>query len=60
MSLGNLSREHQPHATAAGFCRIERGEDIRRIQKAGAIIFDEQVHLCFRGIPMHTNLSISI
>src|ERR1700752_4475555 len=60
MSLRNLAREYQPHPTAAGFCRIERRENVSRVQKARAVIFDEQVHLGFRGIPMHTNLSISV
>jgi hypothetical protein len=60
VGLDDLTRENKPNSTPSRFCRIERGEHIRRIQKTRAIVFDQQIHIGFRDIPSNSNLSIHI
>src|SRR5579864_40319 len=58
--LGNLPREDKPNSAAAGLCRVERREDIRRIQKTGAVVFDKEMNILVGDVPPHANLSIRI
>jgi len=45
MGFGNLAREDKTDAAPARLCRIKRSEHVGWIEKAGAIVFDKQIHL---------------
>lgn len=60
MRLCDLTGEYEPHSAATGFCRIKGREDIRRIHKTWAIVFNEQIYICFGDIPSHPDFSIGI